>query len=98
MKNTEYQIGRVINACVELSENNKKPSVGLLKAKLGPDYKLPILIRGINRWQENPQRVDLAPKEIKTEPENKNLQQQIDDLTRRVSELEHQLSTLLTTK
>jgi hypothetical protein len=51
--NNELQ--QVVNTCIALSEAGKKPSVGMLRAKLLSPLPIPIpaIIKGLSYWKEN---------------------------------------------
>ncbi|MFT5276752.1 MAG: hypothetical protein ACI97K_001687 [Glaciecola sp.] len=46
----EYQ--QVVNTCIELQNLGKKPSVGMIKAKLLSPLPIPIIIKGLSYWKE----------------------------------------------
>jgi len=49
--NAELQ--QVVNTCIALREAGKKPSVGMIKAKLLSPLPIPIIIKGLSYWKEN---------------------------------------------
>jgi hypothetical protein len=50
---TELQ--QIINTCIELQSLGKKPSVGMLKAKLLTPLPIPTIIKGLRYWKDNKQ-------------------------------------------
>jgi hypothetical protein len=88
--NSELQ--QVVNTCIALREAGKKPSVGMIKAKLLAPLPIPIIIKGLSYWKENKATVktekvaEPAPTAAKSEQK----------LAARVTELEHQVLALRT--
>ena len=88
--NSELQ--QVVNTCIALRDAGKKPSVGMIKAKLLAPLPIPIIIKGLSYWKENKATVKIesvaeaAPASAKSNVE----------LTARVTELEQQVLALRT--
>ena len=49
--NSDIQM--VVNICIELHENGKQPSVGMIKAKSPNPLAIPVIIKGLSYWKEN---------------------------------------------
>jgi hypothetical protein len=86
------EIQEVINTCISLDEAGKKPSLGMLKARLLTPLPIPIIIKGLSYWKENKASLQIeALPEPKAASKNTN-----DDLLIRVSDLEKEVRALRT--
>ena len=86
--NSELQ--QVVNTCIALREAGKKPSVGMIKAKLLAPLPIPIIIKGLSYWKENKATVKIEKVAKPTSASAKSNH----DLAARVTELEHQVLAL----
>jgi len=87
--NTELQ--QVVNACIALSEaGQRKPSVGMLRAKLLSPLPIPAIIKGFSYWKEN--KATLKIQKI-AEPTAPSLYSG-NDLAARVTQLENEVVAL----
>ena len=81
---------QVVNTCIMLHQAGKKPSVGMIKAKLAVPLPIPVIIRGLSYWKENKDSATITniaqSKIIKPVDES--------DLVQRVSLLEREIQTL----
>ena len=91
-------IASVVNACADLHESGKQPSVALLKSKLSNSVSLPQLVKGLSVWKDNPQRIVISKttknKALSNNRENARiaaLEDKVDALEHRILELERQL-------
>nr|WP_297347936.1 hypothetical protein [uncultured Glaciecola sp.] len=86
--NTELQ--QVVNVCIALDEAGKKPSVGMLRAKLLSPLPIPTIIKGLSYWKEN--KATVKTQQIaKPTPPPASLG---NDLAIRVTQLENDVVTL----
>lgn len=86
--NSELQ--QVVNTCIALREAGKKPSVGMIKAKLLAPLPIPIIIKGLSYWKDNKATVKIDNVAVPAPPSAKSN----NDLAARVTELEHQVVAL----
>jgi len=86
--NAELQ--QVVNTCIALREAGKKPSVGMIKAKLLTPLPIPIIIKGLSYWKDNKATVKIENVAAPAPPSTKSN----NDLAARVTELEHQVVAL----
>jgi hypothetical protein len=63
----------VLTICAELEKSNKKPSVGMIKAKSAISLPIPLIIKSLSYWKEHKQSLlekgiqlpsDKAPAEL----------------------------------
>jgi hypothetical protein len=88
--NNELQ--QVVNTCIALSEAGKKPSVGMLRAKLLSPLPIPAIIKGLSYWKENKATLKIQTVAEPTIPLN-NVS---DSLVVRVTQLENEVVALRT--
>lgn len=86
--NSELQ--QVVNTCIALCEAGKKPSVGMVKAKLLAPLPIPIIIKGLSYWKENKATLKI---ETVAEPARASAKSN-HALSARVTELENQVLAL----
>jgi len=86
--NTELQ--QVVNACIALNDAGKKPSVGMLRAKLLAPLPIPTIIKGLSYWKENKATVKIQ--QIAQPPPQ--TARSGNDLAMRVTQLENEVTTL----
>jgi hypothetical protein len=78
----------IIQACQQLVQEGKSPSVALIKSRLTRNFPLPTIIAGLKRWQANPDLNIESP-----EPTNSENDREV-TLEQRVTELEAQVRDL----
>ncbi|GLR70846.1 hypothetical protein [Agaribacter marinus] len=80
------EISLVIECCLDLYEQGKKPSVALVKARLGKQVSLPAIVTGLKKWPNAPKKeaplsniaVDCPPTEtLSTEERIANLETKV---------------------
>ncbi|MFQ3208464.1 MAG: hypothetical protein ACI9IT_002630 [Glaciecola sp.] len=86
--NNELQ--QVVNVCIALNEAGKKPSVGMLRAKLLSPLPIPTIIKGLSYWKENKATVKTQQIAEPTPPPARSG----NDLAIRVAQLENVVVTL----
>lgn len=86
------ELQQVVNTCIALSEAGKKPSVGMLRAKLLSPLPIPAIIKGLSYWKENKATLKIQPVAEPTIPPN-NVS---DTLVARVTQLEDEVVALRT--
>ncbi|MFC3023074.1 hypothetical protein ACFODT_04455 [Vibrio zhugei] len=77
----------------QLEQEGKTPSVALLKARLTTSVPMPALISAVRRWKSS---ASLPKVEVRAQPTSDDaritqLEQQVADLTQRLSQLEQQM-------
>jgi hypothetical protein len=86
--NNELQ--QVVNTCIALSESGKKPSVGMLRAKLLSPLPIPAIIKGLSYWKENKATLKIQTvAEPKIPPNNVS-----NSIVARVTQLENEIVAL----
>jgi hypothetical protein len=88
--NSELQ--QVVNTCIALRDAGKKPSVGMIKAKLLSPLPIPTIIKGLSYWKENKATAKVE-NAVESTPAASNSDQ---SLAKRVTELEQQVLALHT--
>ena len=90
VKPMNSDLQQVVNTCIALNEAGKKPSVGMIKAKLLSPLPIPTIIKGLSYWKENKSTV------TKQEIVQTNTTQETSktDLVQRVSLLESEVASL----
>ncbi len=83
---------QVVNTCIALREAGKKPSVGMIKAKLLSPLPIPTIIKGLSYWKENKATAKIE-NVVESAPAANNSDQ---SLAKRVTELEQQVLALRT--
>lgn len=81
---------QVVNTCISLHEAGKKPSVGMVKAKLLSPLPIPTIIKGLSYWKDNKNTVtkqNVTQTNTAPKPSTK-------DLVARVSVLENEVASL----
>jgi hypothetical protein len=90
-------IQQVVNTCILLKEAGKKPSVGMIKARLMSPQPIPIIIKGLSYWKENQASLSIQEpnekKVLKEEPEV-SLLERVTLLENELSALKNELKTL----
>ncbi|WP_412971533.1 hypothetical protein [Glaciecola sp. MF2-115] len=81
---------QVVNTCISLDEVGKKPSVGMIKAKLLSPLPIPTIIKGLSYWKDNKNTVTKQDvTQTNTAPKASTK-----DLATRVSVLESEVASL----
>jgi hypothetical protein len=86
--NTELQ--QVVNVCIALNEAGKKPSVGMLRAKLLSPLPIPTIIKGLSYWKDNKATVKIQQIAQPSPPPKRSG----NDLAIRVTQLEDEVTKL----
>jgi hypothetical protein len=86
--NTELQ--QVVNACIALNDAGKRPSVGMLRAKLLSPLPIPTIIKGLSYWKDNKATVKIQQITEPTQPPKRSG----NDLAIRVTQLENEVVAL----
>ena len=108
-------IEQVLAAAKSIANNGHKPSLALIKSRLGNSVPMPLLIQGLQQfkalpkseWQHLPELEAIPPKTTDEQSNSPNdvlahlnqqiimMQQHINKLTQRVTQLETDLATNL---
>ncbi|MBF7072258.1 hypothetical protein ISG33_02430 [Glaciecola sp. MH2013] len=51
------EMQQALNICIALNRDNKKPSVGMIKAKSPSPLPIPVIIKSLSYWKENKDRL-----------------------------------------
>ena len=87
-------LNTIIMACQTLASEGKRPSVGLLKARLPNKTPLPQIIAGLNAYKQHPtQRVDVPENVNQAQP--LDVESRIEHLETSVKRLEAQVAKLI---
>ncbi len=78
-------------AITSLIAEGKEPSVALIKARLTEPLPMPLIIKALQAWKKNAKvpKIERTEPSISNEERIKQLEQQVADLTARLSQLEN---------
>jgi uncharacterized protein HemX len=91
--NSDIQM--VVNICIELNENGKQPSVGMIKAKSPSPLAIPLIIRGLSYWKENKsslKKVIISENELANRTPKSSDKKKLEALELLVQQLQEQLT------
>ena len=90
MSNIDY----IIDLCFDISEQDKTPSIALIRSIAQHPLAIPEVIKGLQRWKSNPSIRPKTPnKQVKIDPLTDPLTGQ--SLQQRVTQLENQVATIM---
>ena len=90
MSNIDY----IIDLCFDISEQDKTPSIALIRSIAQHPLAIPEVIKGLQRWKSNPSIRPRTPhKQVKIDPLTDPLTGQ--SLQQRVTQLENQVATIM---
>ena len=77
-------------AITSLIAEGKEPSVALIKARLTEPLPMPLIIKALQAWKKNAKvpKIEKAEPSLSNEARIKQLEQQVADLTDRLTQLE----------
>ena len=94
--NQEY----ITQLCHSLFSQGKNPSVALIRSHADRKLAIPDVVRGLQRWKQNPQALDNIELSVtKPPPEpQQTLAERVQQLERQVKDISAQLNALLQDK
>jgi polyhydroxyalkanoate synthesis regulator phasin len=94
MKNNQEYITEL---CQILFSQGKNPTVALLRSQANRTLFIPDVIKGLQRWKQNPHALDNVKVSVKnsTSETQQTLTERVQQLERQVAEISAQLNALL---